>query len=118
MRLQSPRILLEKVLGFPESFLLLWMAIWHPVADHLLILYEDCKVIDWSIAEETQTQHEHTGAGSMAPSPDGNLLLTSDVTGSLSIWMVPKFRMAYKRDADDLATDLAFAADGTRFCDA
>lgn len=53
----------------------------------------------------------------MALSPDGNLLITSDVTGTLSIWMIPEFRLTYKLEFDDLVTDLAFTADETRFCD-
>src|SRR5271154_3145148 len=53
----------------------------------------------------------------MALSPDGNLLLTSDVTGTLSIWMVPEFRLTYQLKSDELVTDLAFSADGTRFYD-
>ena len=92
-------------------------AIWHPLIDHILILYEDTKIIDWSIADEGQVQHDHTSARAMALSPDGNLLITSDVTGTLSIWMVPEFRLTYKLESNELVTDLAFTADGTRFCD-
>lgn len=92
-------------------------AIWHPVNDHVLILYEDTKITYWNVADEEQVQHDHTAARAMALSSDGNLLLTSDVTGTLSIWMVPEFRLTYQLKSDELVTDLAFSADGTRFCD-
>lgn len=71
----------------------------------------------WNIADEEQQQFDHTAARSMALSADGNLLLTSDVNGTLSIWMVPGFRLIHSLKSDELVVDLAFSADGTRFYD-
>ncbi|MCJ1384405.1 hypothetical protein MMC17_007521 [Xylographa soralifera] len=93
------------------------LAIWHPVTYHVLILYEDTKVVDWNISEDEQTVHSHTDARSMVLSPDGNLLLTSDVYGTLSIWMIPECRLTYQMRYDELVTDLAFSPEGTRFYD-
>lgn len=93
------------------------VALWHPILDHLLILYEDTKIVDWNLADDEQVQYDHTGARAMVLSTDGNLLLTSDVNGTLSIWMVPGYRLTYQLKYDDLVMDLAFSPDGTRFYD-
>lgn len=53
----------------------------------------------------------------MELSVDENLLLTSDNNGTLSIWMVPEYRLAYRLKCDELVTDLAFSSDTTRFYD-
>lgn len=93
------------------------VALWHPVLDHLLILYEDTKIVDWNLADDEQVQYDHTSARAMVLSPDGNLLLTSDVNGTLSIWMIPGYRLTYQLKYDDLVMDLAFSPDGARFYD-
>lgn len=93
------------------------VALWHPITDHVIILYEDTKIVDWNVAEDEQTQHSHLGARAMVLSPDGNLLLTSDVHGTLSLWMVPEYRLTYKLQYEELVMDLAFSPDGTRFYD-
>jgi hypothetical protein len=83
-----------------------------------LILYEDTKIIYWNIMDDRQVQHDHTGARALTLSKDGNLLLTSDVSGSLSVWTMPEFRLAYQLKSDELVMDLAFTTDNSRFCDA
>ncbi len=93
------------------------VALWQPGTDHLLILYEDTKIVDWNVADDEQMQYDHMGARGMVLSPDGNLLLTSDVNGTLSIWMVPEYRLTYQLKYEELVTDLAFSPDGTRFYD-
>ncbi|EEP81421.1 predicted protein [Uncinocarpus reesii 1704] len=93
------------------------MALWHPTTNHLVILYEDTKVVDWDVAEDEQTQHSHLNAREMALSPDGNLLLTSDVHGTLSLWMVPEYRLTYRLQYEELVYSLAFSPDGTRLYD-
>ncbi|KAH0541241.1 hypothetical protein FGG08_004246 [Glutinoglossum americanum] len=93
------------------------VALWHPVTDHLLILYEDTKILHWNIIDDEQLQYDHIGARAMVLSPDGNLLLTSDNNGTLSIWMVPEYRLTYRLKYDELVTDLAFSPEGTRFYD-
>jgi WD40 repeat protein len=93
------------------------IALWHPVTDHLLVLYEDTRVVAWNLSENEQKQHSHTGARAMVLSSDGNLLLTSDVQGTLSVWTVPEFRLSYQIKYDELVTGLAFSPDSTRFYD-
>lgn len=93
------------------------IVVWQPDSDHLLILYEDTKVVDWNITDDEQMQYDHTGARGMVLSPDGNLVLTSDVNGTLSIWTIPEFRLTYQLKYEELVMDLAFSPDGTRFYD-
>lgn len=92
-------------------------ALWHPVTDSLLILYEDTKIVEWNIAQDEQEVYDHTAARSMTLSQDGNFLLTSDVNGTLSIYVIPGYRLMYRMKYDELVTDLAFSPDETRFYD-
>lgn len=93
------------------------MALWHPTMDHLVILYEDTKVVDWDVIEDEQIQHSHLNAREMVLSPDGELLLTSNANGTLSLWMLPEYRLTYRLQYDELVYGLAFSPDGTRFYD-
>lgn len=93
------------------------IAIWHPGTGHLLVLYEDTRMVDWNIADDEHTKYSHTAARAMVLNSDGTLLLTSDVHGTLSIWSVPGYRLSYQLKFDELITDLAFAPDSTRFYD-
>ncbi|KAL9120855.1 MAG: hypothetical protein Q9187_002593 [Circinaria calcarea] len=93
------------------------VALWQPVTDRLVILYEDTMILEWNIVDDEQLQYHHTGARVMVLSSDGNLLLTSDNNGTLSIWMIPEYRLTYQLKYDELVTDLAFSPDGTRFYD-
>ncbi|KAL8671628.1 MAG: hypothetical protein Q9168_003879 [Polycauliona sp. 1 TL-2023] len=93
------------------------VALWQPGTDHLLIMYEDTKVVEWNIRDDEQSPHDHIGARGMVLSHDGSLLLTSDVDGTLSIWTLPTFRLTYRLKYEELVTDMAFSPDGTRFYD-
>ncbi|KAF2475144.1 putative vegetative incompatibility protein HET-E-1 [Lindgomyces ingoldianus] len=93
------------------------VAIWHPVTGHLLVLYEDTRLVDWNIADDEQVKYSHTDARAMVLNSDGTLLLTSDVHGTLSIWTIPGYRLSYQLKYDELVTDLAFSPDSTRFYD-
>lgn len=93
------------------------MALWHPALDRLLILYEDTKIVDWDLVDDEQIQYDHTSARAMVLSPDGNLLLTSNVNGTLSIWAIPGYRLTYQLKYDELVMGLAFSPDGTRIYD-
>ncbi|KAI1423684.1 hypothetical protein F5Y12DRAFT_517419 [Xylaria sp. FL1777] len=118
----APRkcVLAEDRLRFPaqgDVFNSPELAIWHPVLNHLLILYEDTKIVEWNIVDDEQLVYSHTRARSMSLSHDGNFLLTSDANGSLSIWSIPGFRLIYQIEHDELVIDLAFSPDGTRLYD-
>lgn len=93
------------------------VALWHPDTDRLIIMYADTKVVDWNVRDDEQTQHDHLGARGIVLSPDGNLLLTSDVSGTISVWAVPRYQLTYQLKYDELVTDMSFAPDGTRFYD-
>ncbi|KAK6223889.1 hypothetical protein LQW54_000033, partial [Pestalotiopsis sp. IQ-011] len=93
------------------------VAIWHPVTSHLLILYEDTKIVEWNVIDDEQLVYSHTRARSMSLSHDGSLLLTSDVDGCLSIWSIPGYRLIYHMKHEELVADLAFSPDGTRLYD-
>ncbi|PMD60278.1 uncharacterized protein K444DRAFT_722408 [Hyaloscypha bicolor E] len=93
------------------------IAIWHPVTDHLLVLYEDTRIVAYNLSDVEQKQVSHTGARAMVLSLDGNLLLTSDVQGTLSVWTVPEYQLSYQVKYDELTIGLAFSPDATRFYD-
>ncbi|KAI8635320.1 hypothetical protein F5Y19DRAFT_7290 [Xylariaceae sp. FL1651] len=93
------------------------IALWHPTTSHLLILYEDTRIVEWNIADDEQISYDHTAARSMTVSQDGSYLLTSDVTGALSVWAFPDYRLAYRMKYDEPVTDLAFSPDGSRLYD-
>ncbi|EHL01000.1 putative Vegetative incompatibility protein HET-E-1 [Glarea lozoyensis 74030] len=93
------------------------IAIWHPVTGHLLVLYEDTRIVAYNLSDVEQEQINHTGARAMVLSLDGNLLLTSDVQGTLSVWTVPEYQLSYQVKYDELVTGLAFSPDSTRFYD-
>ncbi|KAI4286618.1 MAG: hypothetical protein L6R35_004132 [Caloplaca aegaea] len=93
------------------------VALWQPGTDHLLIMYEDTKVVEWNVRDDEQSPHDHMGARGMILSQDGSLLLTSDADGTLSIWTVPHYRLTYRLKYEELVTDMAFSPDGTRFYD-
>ncbi|KAI9888850.1 MAG: hypothetical protein M1814_006200 [Vezdaea aestivalis] len=93
------------------------VALWHPMTNHLLILYEDTKIAVWNIADDEQLVYDHTAARAMTLSHDGNFLLTSDFHGTLSVWVIPEYRLAYQMKYDEPVTDLAFSPDGSRLYD-
>ncbi|KAL8715496.1 MAG: hypothetical protein Q9220_000831 [cf. Caloplaca sp. 1 TL-2023] len=93
------------------------VALWQPGTDHLVIMYEDTKVVEWNVRDDEQTQYDHMGARGIVLSHDGSLLLTSDANGTLSIWTVPKYRLTYRLNYEELVTDMTFSPDGTRFYD-
>ena len=93
------------------------VALWQPGTDHLLIMYEDTKIVEWNVRDDEQSPYDHMGARGMVLSHDGSLLLTSDVNGTLSIWTVPDYRLTYRLKYEELVTDMAFSPDGTRFYD-
>ena len=93
------------------------VVLWQPESPNVLILYQDTKMVDWNIDDDTQTEHSHLAAREMAVSPDGTLLLTSDHNGTLSVWTTGQFRLTYQVKYDEFVRDLAFAPDGQRFYD-
>ncbi|KAJ5958775.1 NACHT and WD domain protein [Penicillium vulpinum] len=93
------------------------VVLWQPESSNVLILYHDATLVNWNIDDDTQTQHSHIAAREMAVSNDGNLLLTSDNNGTLSVWSTGQFRLIYQVKYDDFVRDLAWAPDAQRFYD-
>ncbi|KAK2788180.1 hypothetical protein FQN53_004065 [Emmonsiellopsis sp. PD_33] len=101
----------EDVWNAPE------VVLWQPDSSNVLILYQDTKLVDWNIDDDIQTEHSHIGAREMVVSNDGNLLLTSDHNGTLSVWSTGRFRLVYRVEYDEFVRDIAWAPDAQRFYD-
>jgi WD40 repeat protein len=53
----------------------------------------------------------------MVLSKDGNLLPTSDPSGTLYVWALPRLNFIYKLFYEEIVRDLAFSPDGQRIYD-
>ncbi|KAH8646721.1 NACHT and WD domain protein [Xylariales sp. PMI_506] len=91
--------------------------IWRPGLPSVFILYYDATLFEWNIDQDIQKLIPDVGGIDMAISSDGNLLLTSDYNGTLSIWTVPEFRLTYRLEECGIVSSLAFSPDGQRFYD-
>ena len=91
--------------------------VWRPELPVALIIYNDATMIEWNIDDDTQRQIPGIQPREMALSEDGNLLLTSDYSGTLSVWTVPEYRLTYQVRANGVVYSLAFSPDGQRFYD-
>lgn len=74
-------------------------------------------MLHWNFIDEEQKEFSHIGAREMVISRDGNLLLTSDHNGTLSVWALPRFNLVYRLFYDEFVRDLAFSPDGQRIYD-
>lgn len=90
---------------------------WHSNGSHIIILYQDTKLVDWDLVEDEQVEYDHIGAREMACSVDSNFLLTSDHTGTIKIWTFPHFNLIYQLTYNEFVRDLAFSPDAQRFYD-
>ncbi|KAL8823269.1 MAG: hypothetical protein Q9191_006015 [Dirinaria sp. TL-2023a] len=110
---QSPRVHgRADTIHNPESL------IWHPDGDSLLILCQSAAIVEWHIYDDEQSEFDHVKPREMAVSLDGNLLLTSDHVGTISIWTFPRFNLIYRLINDNgFIRDLSFSPDGQRFYD-
>lgn len=90
---------------------------WHSNASHLIILYQDTKLVDWDLVEDEQMEYEHVGAREMACSVDSNFLLTSDHNGTIKIWTFPHLNLIYQLNYSEFVRDLTFSPDARRFYD-
>jgi WD40 repeat protein len=93
--------------------------LWKPDAPVVLILYNFTNIVEWNIEEDTQREIAGVEAKDMAISDDGNLLLTADYNGILSVWTVPEYRLSYRleHDANDVVRCLSFSPDRQRLYD-
>ncbi|TAQ83812.1 hypothetical protein B7494_g7860 [Chlorociboria aeruginascens] len=91
--------------------------LWRANLPEVIILYNDSSLVQWNIEDDTQREIVHISAREMAISSDGNLLLTSDHNGVISIWTVPEFNLTYQLQYPNMVRDLTFSPDGQRFYD-
>ena len=91
---------------------------WQTDGQSLLILCQSAAVVEWHIHTDEQTCFDHIGAREMAVSQDGNLLLTSDHAGTISIWTLPRANLIYRLiNQSAFIRNLAFSSDARRFYD-
>lgn len=91
---------------------------WHSNGDILYIMCQNMSVVEWRILEDTQREWNHMMAREMVISPDGNLLMTADSAGTISIWGLPRADLVYRHFNDNgLCNDMAFNPAGNRFYD-
>ena len=93
------------------------VVLWQPDSPNILILYQDTKLVDWNLDTKSQTEHAHLKAREMVVSSDGNLLLTSDNNGMLSVWTTGHFRLVYELAYAEFVRDIAFSPDAQRLYD-
>ena len=92
---------------------------WHPDGEALFILCQSTSVVEWRIYEDQQREWPHISARELVVSGDGNYLLSSDNTGTVSVWNLPRLGLVYRLVAasDDYIADLAFSPGAQRFYD-
>ena len=100
-----------------ESWNAAQIVCWHPEGTSVLILYQDTTVLHWNFIDEEQSEYSHIRAREMVISRDGNLLLTRNHNGTLSVWAFPRFNIVYQLFCDDFVRDMAFSPDGLRLYD-
>ncbi|KAL2068551.1 hypothetical protein VTL71DRAFT_14888 [Oculimacula yallundae] len=93
------------------------VVLWQPESPNALILYQDMTLVDWDLESGLQIQHDHLKAREMVLSSDGNLLLTSDNNGTLSVWTTGQFRLVYELVRNEFVRDIAFSPDAQRLPD-
>ena len=91
---------------------------WQTDAESILILCHDLQLIVWYIYEEEQHTFDHVKPHEMTISHDGNLLLTSNHMGTISIYTFPRLSLIYQLlNENEYIESLAFSPDGQRFYD-
>ncbi|KAL9018256.1 MAG: hypothetical protein Q9185_004422 [Variospora sp. 1 TL-2023] len=90
---------------------------WHPDGTSIFILYQGSGIVHWNFTEDTQKEYSHIEGREMVLSKDGNFLLTSDPSGTLYVWALPRFNLIYKLFYEDIVRDIAFSPDGQRIYD-
>ena len=96
----------------PEALL------WRPDGSSLFVLCQDTNVIEWQLYDDQQTAYPHLNPREFGISRDGNLLLTSDNTGAISVWSFPKLSLVYQlKGENEFIRDITFSPDNQRLYD-
>ena len=92
---------------------------WQADGNTILILCRSTKLVEWHIYAEEQREFDHIQPHEMAISLNGNLLLTSNNMGTISVWTFPRLNLIYQLiNENEYVESLAFSPDGKRFYDA
>ena len=90
---------------------------WLPEGTSILILYQGSGIVHWSFTEDSQKEYSHIEGREMILTKDANFLLTSEPSGTLYVWALPRFNLIYKLFYEDIVRDLVFSPDGQRIYD-
>jgi WD40 repeat protein len=90
---------------------------WYPDGMSVFVLYQDASIVRFYLTDEETVENRETSARELVISQDGNLLLTCDHAGTLSLWSLPKFQLVYRLPYEEFVRDLAFSPDSQRFYD-
>ena len=89
---------------------------WQHDSSSVLVLCESTKLIEWHLYDEEQTIYEDVKAREMTVSRDGDLLLTSDSAGNVSVWTFPRLHLIYRLENEsEFIRSISFSPDGQRF---
>ncbi|KAH0558740.1 hypothetical protein GP486_004616 [Trichoglossum hirsutum] len=92
--------------------------VWQTDGNSILILSQNTKIAEWHLNDSEQVEFDHVKARNMTISQDGNLLLTSDHLGTISVWAFPRLNLIYRLISEnDFVRDLAFSPDNQRIYD-
>jgi WD40 repeat protein len=91
---------------------------WQIDGNSLFVLCQDTNLIEWRLYDDQQLAHPHLKAREFALSRDGNLMVTSDHTGTVSVWTFPRLSLVYRLgNENDFVRDVDFNPDGQRLYD-
>jgi WD40 repeat protein len=91
---------------------------WQVDGNSLFILCQDTNFIEWRLFDDQQFAHQHLKAREFAINAEGSLVLTSDHSGTISVWAFPRLSLIYQLGSvNDFVRDVAFSPDGQRLYD-
>ena len=90
-----------RVLDINSSLLAADRIKWKQDSSSVLILCENTKLIEWHVYDEEHHVHEDVRAREMTVSRDGDLLLTSDSAGNISVWTFPRLHLIYRLENEN-----------------
>ncbi|CAN9299279.1 unnamed protein product [Alternaria alternata] len=91
---------------------------WQIDGNSLFILCQDTNFVEWRLFDEQQHAYPHLKAREFAINSEGSLLLTSDHSGTISVWTFPRLSLIYQLGSvNDFVRDVAFSPDGQRLYD-
>lgn len=91
---------------------------WQKDGNSMLILCQDTTLLEWRLYDDDQIEFDHVNACQMTISADGSLLLTSDSTGTMSVWAFPRLYLIYRlMNENEFIWDLTFSPNAQRFYD-